>query len=112
MRTRKLGIINNIDIYFAKREKVHKEKAPKLNIVTVTRMKQFIYVKNVQLLSITDQYFEIYLGHTKISEGGTFFSCRKLEKIFFFYEQVERLSLYLSMLFDHYSTNVMIMKLP
>jgi hypothetical protein len=59
-----------------------------------------------------EKIFLNYLGHTKSSEGGTFFSCRKLEKIFFFYEQVERLSLYLSMLFDHYSTNVMIMKLP
>ncbi len=51
-----------------------------------------------------------YLGQSKSTEGGRFFSYRKLEKIFVFYQQIERHSLYLSMLFDHYSTNAMIIK--
>ena len=52
----------------------------------------------------------IYLGLSKSSDGGTFFSYRKFEKLFFFHQQIERHSLYLSMLIDHYSTNVMIIK--
>ncbi len=38
------------------------------------------------------------------------FSYRKLEKSFFFYEQIGRLSLYFSILFDHYLTNIIIIK--
>jgi hypothetical protein len=53
----------------------------------------------------------MYLGQSKSSERAAFFSYRKLEKVFFFYQQIERHSLYLSMLFDHYSTNAMIIKL-
>jgi hypothetical protein len=52
----------------------------------------------------------MYLGQSKSSERGTFFSYRKFEKNFFLYQQIERHSLYLSMLFDHYSTNAMIIK--
>ena len=54
----------------------------------------------------------IYLGLSKSSGEGAFFSYIKLEKMFFYYQQIERLSLYLSMLFDRYSTNVIIIKFP
>jgi hypothetical protein len=50
-----------------------------------------------------------YLGQSKSSEGGTLSFYRKLKKILF-YEQLERLSLYFSMLFDHYSTGIIIIK--
>jgi hypothetical protein len=52
----------------------------------------------------------IYLGLSKSSGGDTFFSYRKLGKIFLFYEQIERLSLYFSMLFDNYSTGIITIK--
>ncbi len=51
-----------------------------------------------------------YLGQSKNSEPDIIFSYRPLGKIFFFYEQIERLLLYLSMLFDHYSTDIIIIK--
>jgi hypothetical protein len=41
----------------------------------------------------------------------SYFPYRKLEKLFFFYEQIERLSLCISMLFDHYSIGLIIIKL-
>ncbi len=52
----------------------------------------------------------IYLGVSKSSVGGTLFSYRKLEEIFFFYGVIEQMMLYFSMLFHHYSTNIIIIK--
>jgi hypothetical protein len=51
-----------------------------------------------------------YLGHTKSSDSGTFFAYRKLKKNFFSYKKIERLLLYLFMLFDHYSSNIIVIK--
>jgi len=53
---------------------------------------------------------KLYLGHTKSSEPYFLISFLLLEKIFFSYKQIERLLLYLSMLFDKYSIDIMIMK--
>jgi hypothetical protein len=52
-----------------------------------------------------------YLGHTKSSGQPILFSYKLLRKIFFFYEKIERLLLYLSMLFDHYSIDIIIINL-
>jgi hypothetical protein len=54
-------------------------------------------------------YF-LHVGHTKSSESGTSFAYKKLKKKFFFYKKIERLLLYLSMLFDHYSSNIILAK--
>jgi hypothetical protein len=51
-----------------------------------------------------------YLGLPKSSDGGTLFPQAEVEKRFFFYQSIERLSLYSSMLFDHYSTTIIIVK--
>ena len=40
----------------------------------------------------------LYLGQSKSSGGGTFYSCRKLGNLLCFYQQIDRLSLYLFML--------------
>jgi hypothetical protein len=53
---------------------------------------------------------KIYLGHTKSSGSSTFFAYRKLEIIFFLYKKIERRLLYFSMLFDRYSSNVIVIK--
>ncbi len=52
----------------------------------------------------------VYLGVSKSSGSGTFFAYRKLKKNFFFHKKIERLLLYFSMLFDHYSSDIMVMK--
>jgi hypothetical protein len=49
-----------------------------------------------------------YLGVSKSSVGGTLFSYRKLEEIFFYYGVIEQMMLYFSMLFDHTSTNIIV----
>jgi hypothetical protein len=51
-----------------------------------------------------------YLVRYKSSGGGTLFSYRKLGKVFFFYDVIEKMMLYFSVLFDHYSTNIIIIK--
>ncbi len=60
--------------------------------------------------SSTKKCLNKYLGHTKSSEPYFLVSFLLLEKIFFSYKQIERLLLYLSMLFDKYSIDIMIMK--
>ena len=70
---------------------------------------QFSKTKNAEDILICKQ-FKIYLGVSKSSGAITKFPDRKVEKIFFFYEKIERLSLYFSMLFDHYSTDIIIIK--
>jgi hypothetical protein len=54
--------------------------------------------------------FRIYLGVSKSSVGGTLFSYRKLEEIFFVYGVIEQMMLYFSMLFHPYSTNILIVE--
>jgi hypothetical protein len=49
-----------------------------------------------------------YLGHTKSSGSDTFLFYNRLQKIFFLYSLIEKRTLYLSMLFDHTSNNIMI----
>jgi hypothetical protein len=41
-----------------------------------------------------------YLGQSKSSEPGALFHETKVYKNFFFYQKIERVSLYLSMVFD------------
>jgi hypothetical protein len=53
----------------------------------------------------------LYLGHTKSSGSRILISYRMLGKNFFSYEQIERLLLHLSTLFDHYSIDIIIIKL-
>jgi hypothetical protein len=56
------------------------------------------------------QLIKWILGVPKSSGEGTLFSYRKLTKKFLSHEQTERLSLYFSMLFDHYSTGIILIK--
>ncbi len=51
-----------------------------------------------------------YLGVPKSSGGGTLFSYKTVEEIFFFYRMIEKTKLYLSVLFDPYSTGIIIVK--
>ncbi len=51
-----------------------------------------------------------YLGHTKSSGSSTYFAYEKLKIIFFLYKKIESLLPYFSMLFDHYSCNIIVIK--
>jgi hypothetical protein len=53
---------------------------------------------------------DIYLGLSESSGRGTFFLKEKLGKNFLFYEQIERHSLYFSILFDQYSAGIIIIQ--
>ncbi len=53
---------------------------------------------------------DLYLGHTKSSGSSIFFAYGKLEIILFFYRKIERRLLYFSMLFDHYSYNIIVIE--
>ena len=50
-----------------------------------------------------------YLGLSKSSGGGSVFPYKSILKKFF-YQSIERLSLYLSMLFDQYPNTVKVIK--
>jgi hypothetical protein len=52
----------------------------------------------------------IYLGHTKSSGSGTFLLYSRLQEIFFLHSAIVEKKLYLSMLFDHTSSNIIIIK--
>jgi hypothetical protein len=51
-----------------------------------------------------------YLGQSKSSVVTILFPYRKLKEIFFFHIVIEKRMLYFSMLFDHTSTNIIIIK--
>jgi hypothetical protein len=53
----------------------------------------------------------IHLKHTISSGSGTLFSYSMTEKIFFLYKVIEKSKLYLSMLFDHTSYNVIVISI-
>jgi hypothetical protein len=49
-----------------------------------------------------------YLRHTKSSGSDTLFPYSTLKETFFLYSLIENKKLYLSMLFDHTSHNIMV----
>ena len=53
----------------------------------------------------------IYLGHTKSSDSDTLFLYSTMEEIFFPCSLIEKRKFYLSILFDHYSSNVLVIKI-
>ncbi|CAF1624165.1 unnamed protein product [Adineta ricciae] len=56
------------------------------------------------------KFDRIYLGHTESSGSDTFILHGGLLKVAFLYSLIEKKKLYLSMLFDYTSDNIMILK--
>jgi hypothetical protein len=67
----------------------------------------YIFLSNFFL---TATIFKIYLGHTKSLYGAISVSYIMLKEIFFLYRLIVKTKLYISTLFDHYSSNIIIIK--
>ncbi len=76
--------------------------------ISLFSMKLMLFTNLV--VSILCELIRNTYASPKVVAVVLFFSYRKLEKISFFYTKIQRLLLYFSMLFDHYSSNIIVIK--
>jgi hypothetical protein len=78
-------------------------------MVVIQMVQCFVLLNVTQLFKLEIDgfgYEEKYLGQTKSSGTDTLFSYSTLKETFFLYSLIEKEKLYLSMVFDHTSTNI------